>query len=331
MYKGFWGKIKKPIFALAPLADVTDPALRSLVARYSKPDVIWTEFVSADGLFLGGYDALLPDLNYTEVERPIIAQFFTSKPAMMEKASRLALDLGFDGVDINMGCPDKSVEKQCAGASLIKNHNLAAELISSAKKGASSISKQIPVSVKTRIGYNTDEIDSWITMLLQQDIPALTVHLRTRKEMSEVPAHWDKLAKVVGIRDSINKETLIIGNGDVLSLADGMEKINLTGADGVMLGRAIFGNPWLFENKDKIRIGEKIPNCDKNKDEKLMALRDLLLSFETMVGNRKNFSVMKKHFKSYISGWDNAKDIRLKLMQTSSYSEATEIINNSLN
>src|SRR3989339_2050226 len=146
----FWQKLKKPIMVLAPMADVTDPAFRRVIAKYGKPDVLWTEFVSADGLFLGGYDALIKDLSFSPEERPIIAQFFTSKPEIMEKASRLAVEFGFDGIDINMGCPDKSVEKQNAGAKLITNPKLAQEIIYSAKRGAG----KIPISIKTRIGWN---------------------------------------------------------------------------------------------------------------------------------------------------------------------------------
>ncbi len=134
----FWQKLKKPIVVLAPMADVTDPAFRRIIAKYGKPDVTWTEFVSADGLFLGGYEHLIKDLAFTEEERPIVAQFFTSKPEMMEKAAELAVKLGFDGIDINMGCPDKSIEKQGAGAGHMKNPKLAQEVILAAKRGVSN-------------------------------------------------------------------------------------------------------------------------------------------------------------------------------------------------
>lgn len=328
MFKGFWEKIEKPIFVMAPMADVTDPALRQIVAKYGKPDVTWTEFVSADGLFLGGKEALLPDLDYTDEERPIIAQFFTSKPEMMEKAARLALELGFDGIDINMGCPDKSIEKQGAGATLIKNPTLARELIAAAKEGAKTDKKQIPVSVKTRIGFNKNEIDTWIPNLLNQDIPLLTVHLRTRKELSKVPAHWEEMHRVIKIRNEISKETLIFGNGDILSLQEAYKKTKETGADGVMLGKAIFGNPWLFEDKEKIKSGEAIEIIERTPQQKIEALIQLAEKFNDLLGERKNFAIMKKHFKAYISGWDGAKELRTKLMDTHSYDDMSKVLNN---
>ena len=165
--------------------------------------VTWTEFVSADGLFKGGYDALINDPAFTESERPIVAQFFTSSPEMMEKAAGLALSLGFDGVDINMGCPDKSVEKQGAGAALIKNPALAKEIILAAKRGAKSESGGIPVSVKTRLGYNKDELETWLPHLLSVSPAVITIHARTRKEMSLVPARWERVKRAVEIRDAI--------------------------------------------------------------------------------------------------------------------------------
>jgi tRNA-dihydrouridine synthase len=198
----FWQEIKQkkknePILVLAPMADVTDRAFRALIAKYGKPDVIWTEFVSADGLFLGGKDALINDLAFSEIERPIVAQFFTNKPEMMRKAAELAVDLGFDGVDINMGCPDKSVEKQGAGAALIKNPKLAQEIILAAKAGAKKDGKNLPVSVKTRIGYNKNELEAWLPALLETSPDVVTIHCRTRKEMSDAPARWEHIRRAV--------------------------------------------------------------------------------------------------------------------------------------
>ncbi|MBI2048291.1 MAG: tRNA-dihydrouridine synthase family protein, partial [Parcubacteria group bacterium] len=209
---------------LAPLADVTDAAFRRIIAKYGKPDIMWTEFVSADGLFLRPVRKSLPlgkrsnfeeiafsngvavdnpllrDLLYTENERPIVAQFFTAKPEMMEKAAQLAVKLGFDGVDINMGCPDRGIEKQGAGAALIKNPTLAREIIRAAKRGAG----ELPVSIKTRIGYNTNEIETWLPELLKEKPVAITFHARTRKEMSKVSAHWDVVKRAIEIRDEAN-------------------------------------------------------------------------------------------------------------------------------
>ncbi len=258
----FWQKLKedikgKPILVLAPMADVTDRAFRRVIAKYGKPDVMWTEFVSADGLFRGGYDSLINDLSFDEAERPIVAQFFTSKPEMMRKAAALAVTLGFDGVDINMGCPDKSVEKQGAGAALIKNTKLAQEIIAGAKQGILDAGGNIPVSVKTRIGYNKNELETWLPALLEAQPAMITIHARTRKEMSLVPARWEHVRRAVEIRNELKSDTLIFGNGDVTDVCDALEKAEETGCDGVMLGRAIFGNPFLFSSNGKEKRPER--------------------------------------------------------------------------
>lgn len=319
----FWNNLKqkqqKPIMVLAPMADVTDPAFRRIIAKYGKPDVMWTEFVSADGLFLGGYEHLIKDLAYTEVERPIVAQFFSSKPEMMEKAARLALELGFDGIDINMGCPDKSIEKQGAGAAHMKNPKLAQEIILAAKRGAGSM----PVSVKTRIGYNKNELETWLPAILETNPAVVTIHARTRKEMSLVPAHWEHVKRAVEIRDNFvdsngNKsQALIFGNGDAHSLEDAEAKAKESGADGVMLGRAIFGNPW--------RFNRQIKKEEISREEILKVLVEHTKLFEELLPH-KSFAIMKKHFKAYVTGWDGAKELRVKLMETNSATQVESII-----
>ena len=296
--ESFWNKLSRPFFVLAPMADVTDQAFRRVIAKYGKPDVMWTEFVSADGLFLGGREALMPDLVFTEEERPIVAQFFTSKPELMEKAAALAKELGFDGIDINMGCPDRTIEKQGAGASMIKNPALAVEIIEAAKRGAGGL----PVSVKTRVGYNKVELETWLPVILKAKPAALTVHARTRKEMSLVPARWEHVAEAVRLRNELSPETLILGNGDALSLEDAKRKAEESGADGVMLGRAIFGNPWLFTGKT--------PSLE----EKLTVMVEHTKLYEELLGGKKSFAVMKKHYKAYVNGFDGAKELRMELM-----------------
>ena len=316
MNQGFWSKLKKPIMVLAPMADVTDPAFRRIVAKYGKPDVIWTEFVSADGMFLGGkkaYDLLVRDLTYSEEERPIIAQMFTSDPKRMKQAAELCNKLGFDGFDINMGCPDRSIEKQVAGSALIKHPELAQELILAAKEGAGNM----PVSVKTRIGYTKNEIENWLPNLLKAEPAVITLHARTRKELSKVPARWDVIKRAVEIRDELKSDTLIFGNGDVLSLEDAKKKAKESGCDGVMVGRGIFGNPWFF-NKD-VNREELLP------EEILKVLVEHAHLYEELL-SEKNFSVMKKHFKAYVTGWDGAKELRVKLMDTQNASEVEELV-----
>lgn len=291
------------------MADVTDQAFRRVIAKYGKPDVMWTEFVSADGLFLGGREALMPDLVFTEAERPIVAQFFTSKPELMEKAAALAKELGFDGIDINMGCPDRTIEKQGAGASMIKNPALAVEIIEAAKRGAGGL----PVSVKTRVGYNKVELETWLPVILKAKPAALTVHARTRKEMSLVPARWEHVAEAVRLRNELSPETLILGNGDALSLEDARRKAKESGADGVMLGRAIFGNPWLFTGKT--------PSLE----EKLTVMVEHTKLYEELLGGKKSFAVMKKHYKAYVNGFDGAKELRLELMEAKDAGEVERI------
>lgn len=310
----FWQKLPKPFYCMAPMADVTDAAWRSLTAKYGKPDVTWTEFVSADGLYHTREIQKLPDaenplmreLRFTEAERPIVAQVFSSKPEMIAYAAKLAAELGFDGIDLNMGCPDKSIEKQGAGAALIKTPALAHELIEGAKTAG------IPVSVKTRVGYNKETLDEWLPVLLEAKPAALTVHLRTRKEMSLVPAHWDLMREVVALRDKLAREVLLIGNGDVKDLEDARAKADEYGCDGVMIGRGMFGNPWVF-------AGRKA--ADILLVEKLAALTELAHEFEKL-SPPKNFSILKKHIKAFVTGFDGAADMRATLMEAR---DATEL------
>jgi len=310
----FFEKLPKPFFVLAPMADVTDASFRRVICKYGKPDVTWTEFVSADGLASPGREALQIDLLYTEAERPIVAQLFSAHSEKMRKASKLCAELGFDGIDINMGCPDKSIEKQGAGAAMMKNKKIAREIIQAVKDGIQDAGKNIPVSVKTRVGYNKVQIDEWIPFLLEQDLDALTIHARTRKEMSLVPARWEHVKEVVAIRDQMKVKTKIIGNGDVRDLAHARELAKETGCDGVMLGRAIFGNPWLF--------AEKVPTIK----EKLRVMIEHTKLFEEILGGHKNFALMKKHYKAYVNGFDGAKELRVRLMEADNAKEIEDIV-----
>ncbi len=326
--ENFWKGLKKPFFCLAPMADVTDIAFRTIISKYSRhgesgggPDVFWTEFVSADGLMSEGRDALKIDLKYGEREHPIVAQIFGSNLKNMRDTAKLCADLGFDGVDINMGCPDKSIEKQGAGASHIKNPDHAVLVIRAVKEGIKDSGRDIPVSVKTRIGYNKNNISEWIPKLLGENLAALTIHARTRKEMSLVPARWEHVREVVEIRDRMGVDTLIIGNGDLKNLDDAKEKVSTSHADGAMLGRAIFGNPWLFDsNKKEVSLREKL--------EVMCEHTEL---FERELGEFKNFAIMKKHYKAYVNGFDGAKELRVRLMEDASTAkEVRQIVENFL-
>jgi len=311
--KNFWALLPKPIMVLAPMADVTDEAFRAMIARYSRhkrkdgtmggPDVFWTEFVSADGLCSPGRDVLLRDLKFSEAERPIVAQFFTSTPLHMEKVAGMAKELGFDGIDINMGCPDRSIEKQGAGAAMMTNPTLALEVIRAAQRGGGGL----PVSVKTRVGWNTVELETWLPKLLSADPAVITVHARTRKELSLVPARWEHVTRAVEIRNAAKSSTLILGNGDVENLSQAEARVKETGADGVMIGRGIFGNPWLF-HPDTPR--EAIPLS-----KRLRVMVEHTKLFEQKLGDIKSFAIMKKHYKAYANGFDGAKELRMELME----------------
>jgi nifR3 family TIM-barrel protein len=315
MDKNFWKKIKKPFFVLAPMADVTDFAQRQMLVKYGKPDVLYTEFVSADGLANEkGRAVLIKDFRFAKNEHPIVAQIFGATPKNIKKAAELAAELGFDGLDINMGCPDKAVIKQGAGSALMKNPKLAREIIRAAKEGAGDM----PVSVKTRIGFSKNEIETWLSELLAEKPAAIIIHGRTKKEMSEVEAHWDVIARAVEIAKGSG--VLIVGNGDVQSLEDGKKKAKESGVDGVMVGRGIFGDPWFFNSKKNI---EDIP---LKKRFSVMIEHAKLFEKEISSQNIKGYHVMKKHFKAYVSGFDGAKELRAKLMETENSGEAEKII-----
>ncbi len=316
MERGFWKKLRKPIFALAPMANVTDTAFRRLIARHGKSGVMWTEFVSADGLCSAGKRALLPDLAFSPAERPIVAQFFGANPDHFYQVAKLARKLGFDGVDINMGCPDRAVVRQGAGAALMKNPELAKRIILAAKQGAGPL----PVSVKTRIGDRANTLKEWIPELLEAEPAALIFHARTWKDLSLVPARWDAIREAVRIvrkRSDRKNRPLVLGNGDVSSLPEARARVRETGADGVMIGRGVFGNPWFFNSRRR-----RAPD----RSERLAALSEHIQLFNRLLGKKKNFDVMKKHFKAYVSGFNGAKELRIALMDTDDAATALGLI-----
>ena len=314
----FWQSLPKPLFVLAPMADVTDPAYRRLIVEYCTPSVMWTEFVSADGLYHTREKAqmndadnpLMRDLQFTENERPIVAQLFSSTPEMMTYAAAFVAERGFDGVDINMGCPDKSIERQGCGAAMIKNPETATRILAAARTSG------LPVSVKTRIGYDTEDIDGWIAHILALAPAALTVHLRTRKELSRVPAHWDLMPRITALRDRVSPDTLIIGNGDVQSISEAHEKVRTYGCDGVMLGRAIFGSPWLFSGRTPEQVSPH---------ERIRSLLRLTEYFSEL-HPAKSPHVLKKHVKAFITGWDGASALRSQLMESSTLQDFKEVL-----
>ncbi len=319
MPKHFWSSLKRPIMTIAPMANVTDAAFRRMFAECGGPDVYWTEFVSVEGLLSPGKDKLLPDLWFGEDEHPIVAQIFGAKPEQFEAAAALVRGLGFDGIDINMGCPDRAVEKQGAGAALIKDPARAREIIRATKRGAGDL----PVSVKTRLGYQKAQLEEWVPELLAEDIAALTMHLRTRKEMSLVPAHWELAHQLVALRDRMAPQTLVLGNGDVASREEALRRVKETGLDGIMVGRGIFGNPWFFT------ASGAAPSLRARLERMIRHTELFEKLYHSDVAKRagaiKNFDVMKKHYKAYCSGFDGAKELRIRLMDAQNAAEVRSI------
>lgn len=313
----FWQQLKKPIFVLAPMEAVTDFAFREIFAKYGKPDVMFTEFINVDGLtHKEGFEKLKIDLKFSNNQRPIVAQIWGRDPEKFYKAACIIADMKFDGIDINFGCPqDKEIaQKTCAA--LIREPNLAGEIIEAVINGSAGL----PVSVKTRIGYSkTDEMQDWISHLLKYPISALTLHARTKQEKSKVPAHWEKIKEAVSIRDK-DKKTLIIGNGDIKSREEGLERIKETGCDGVMIARGAFGNPWLFRQD----------NYKPTLKDRFEVLLEHAKLFTDTFKDQKSFFVMRKNFKAYASGFEGASELRLKLMQVENMNQTEQILNNFL-
>jgi len=292
--------------------DVTDNVFRQVVLEAGRPDVFFTEFTNADGLIYNSRGVSLRKLKFTPNQHPIVAQIWGTNTENMEKASKLVAKLGFDGIDINMGCPVREVIKKGAGAGMIGNLKLSETIIKAVKKGAG----KIPVSVKTRLGINENVAESWTMFLLSQNIATLTIHGRTAKEMSKVPADWEEIGKVVKIRDRIAPETVIIGNGDVKSYEEIMEKCRKYGVDGVMVGRGILTDPWIFNSLQKEHI----------KEDYMCLLKKHIELFETTPGDIKHFAIIKKFFKMYIKGFKGANTIRQKLMDTKSLRDLTFLV-----
>ncbi len=324
-------KPHRPLFVLAPMADVTDIAFRTVIQEAGSPDVFWTEFVSADGLVRAtpeGKEKLKKDLLFSKEQHPIVAQLFTANPDHMFQAVTLCRELGFDGVDINMGCPDKTIEKQKCGSAMIKHPDLAKAVIEAAKKAATVDGvRDFAISVKTRVGYNKPELDTWMPVLLDAEVDLITIHARTRKDMSKVPANWEYVRQVVEMRDVWAKAhpdkqaPLIFGNGDVETVRDGYDRVLESGADGVMIGRAMFGNPWFFrdmETPDDVQV--------PTRKERIETLARQVELFDTYLRDAKSFAVMKKFFKTYMTGFDDAPEIRKVIMEMETAGEVVTFL-----
>lgn len=316
--KSFWKDLKQPIFALAPMEGVTDTVFRRVINICGKPSVYFTEFTNVDGLFSKGKKEVEHRLKFYPEEKPLIAQIWGMTPENYTKAAEMIVEMGFDGIDINMGCPEKNVVRRGACSGLIHNHELAKQIIDATKLGAG----KLPVSVKTRIGIKEIETSEWISFLLQQNLDALTVHLRTSREMSNPPPHWEELPKIVELRNKIAPDTILMANGNIETKEEGEKIVKEYGIDGVMVGRGIFHNPFLFDH------GKTIEDLSFNQRMDLLIKHSEL--FENEWKDTKNFEILRKFYKIYTLGLPNAGELREKLMQTHNLEEVKRVITQTL-
>lgn len=311
-----WAELRKPFFVLAPLDDVSDTVFRQVVAQAAKPDMFFTEFTNVDGYFSPGQESVARKLRWdSKVEQPLIAQIWGKNPDNYYKMAGELTAMGFAGIDINMGCPERSVVAGGNGAGMIGQYDRAGEIIKAVQQGSAG---RLPVSVKTRIGINKIMTEEWAEFLLGHSLAALTIHGRTAKEMSKVPAHWDEIAKVAALRNRLGVDTVIVGNGDVLSRAQGEELAAKWGVDGIMIGRGVFHNIFVFEQSSS--------PARHSSAELITILRYHLDLHQKTWGNAKRFEPLKKFFKIYISGFANASDFRAELMGCKDYAEAHVVI-----
>ena len=309
----FWQDLPRPFTVLAPLDGVTDVVFRQVITKVGKPDVLFTEFTNTDGLVSRGRDKVLERFRFTPEQQPVIAQIWGTKPEHFFESAKLARELGFAGVDINMGCPERTVIKNGACSALINNQELAKQIILATKKGAYNL----PVSVKTRIGFTHEQIDEWISFLLTQDLTALTVHLRTVKEMSLVDAHWECMPKIVTLRNNIAPHTIVIGNGDIKSLGEVAKKYETYHCDGFMVGRGIFHNPWLFNPAVQLTM--------LTRRQRLELYMEHIELFEN-TWKQRNFALLKKFCKTYINNFDGASELREEIMRSENLQELRHIL-----
>lgn len=342
MDKGFWKIIPKPIIGLAPMDGVTDAAFRYIVDKYGAPSVLFTEFVSADGIAYGA-SHLLNLLIHHKSTTPIVAQALGITPSAFYQMGFVIGEMGFDGMDINMGCPDSNIVKRGGGSALIKNPKLALEIIASAKKGLKDWSegkalessglnssiidwihqyqkkhnlnperKSLPVSVKTRIGFETITTEDWIKQLLEASPAVITIHGRTFLQIYSGEVNWEEISKATKLTHSTG--TMVLGNGDIHSITEAQQKIGKYEVDGVLIGRSVMGNPWIFS-------GESPDFNDRLK----VALEQCQIFME-MTPNL-HFLSLRKHLAWYCKGSKNATKLRLELMRASSLQEVMQTIN----
>lgn len=316
MNDNFWHDLPRPFFALAPMEDVTDVVFRHVISEAARPDVFFTEFTNTESYcHPEGKFSVRGRLTYTEDEQPIVAHIWGDKPEYFRQMSIGMAELGYRGVDINMGCPVHNVAAKGKGCGLILRPEIAAEIIQAAKAGG------LPVSVKTRLGYmHIDEWHDWLSHILKQDIANLTIHLRTKKEMSKVDAHWELIPEIKRLRDAIAPETLLTINGDIPNRQKGMELVQQYGVDGVMIGRGVFQNPFAFEKEPREHDSKELLDL-------LRLQLDLHDTYSTELEPR-SFKPLRRFFKIYIRDFRGASELRHQLMSTESTDEVRTLLEN---
>lgn len=307
--------LPKPFFVLAPMDDVTDTVFRQIIADCAAPDLYFTEFVNVDGLQSAGRARVIKKLQKTTKEQPLIAQIWGKNPENFYRTASELVAMGFAGIDLNMGCPEKSVVHNGSCSALINDRPLASEIIKATQSGAGG---RVPVSVKTRLGFNSIDL-SWHEFLLGHQLEMLSVHGRTRQEMSLVPAHWDQIGKVRELRDQLAPQTLIVGNGDVLSRQHGLELAQSYGLDGIMIGRGIFQDPYIFSVNSP---WAETPALGRLK----LYEKQIRLFAATWQRGERHVPTLNRFCKVYVSGFDGAKELREQLMAATTTDQLLDLL-----
>ncbi|HFE4680117.1 TPA: tRNA dihydrouridine synthase [Staphylococcus aureus] len=313
MKENFWSELPRPFFILAPMEDVTDIVFRHVVSEAARPDVFFTEFTNTESFcHPEGIHSVRGRLTFSEDEQPMVAHIWGDKPEQFRETSIQLAKMGFKGIDLNMGCPVANVAKKGKGSGLILRPDVAAEIIQATKAGG------LPVSVKTRLGYyEIDEWKDWLKHVFEQDIANLSIHLRTRKEMSKVDAHWELIKAIRNLRDEIAPNTLLTINGDIPDRKTGLELAEKYGIDGVMIGRGIFHNPFAFEKEPREHTSKEL----------LDLLRLHLSLFNKYEKDEiRQFKSLRRFFKIYVRGIRGASELRHQLMNTQSIAEARALL-----
>jgi tRNA-dihydrouridine synthase len=348
----FWQKMGTPIIGLAPMDGVTDASFRFITAKHGGPDVVFTEFVNVETAFFAPH-TLMRDLTYSEIERPVVAQIYGHTPQLFYKVAHIVCELGFDGLDINMGCPAKKVAAKGSGAALIRTPELARTIIQSARQGiedwragqtladlgigpefaamiglanrlrhggeAAAQRRPIPLSVKTRIGYDCIVVEEWMQTLLAENPAVITLHGRTLKQGYKGDANWAAIGRAVEIAK--NSATLVLGNGDLRDMETVYRRVRETGVDGVLLGRAAQGNPWIFRAKDQVKRALRFPaelkmlhSRSVDLEERFRVLLEHSRHFEK-TNMIRNFVGMRKHLAWYCCDSPGTAELRARMVR----------------